>query len=163
MEIREFYKDKTIFITGTTGFVGKVVLEKILRTLSDFKRIYIMVRQKKGMSNLQRLEEIFSSEIFNPLFKLNPQLKQDWKLRVFPIAGDLTMNGLGLSQEHRETIINEVDVIINCAASVNFDDPLLEALGINYFGSLRMLDLAQSCKNIKVFTHVSTAYVNSNR
>ena len=61
---------------------------------------------------------------------------------MFPIAGDLTMNGLGLSQEHRETIINEVDIIINCAASVNFDDPLLEALGINYFGTLRMLDLA---------------------
>jgi fatty acyl-CoA reductase len=75
MEIKEFYKDKTIFITGTTGFVGKVVLEKILRSLSDFKVIYIMVRPKKGMSNLQRLEEIFSSEIFNPLFKLNPQLK----------------------------------------------------------------------------------------
>ena len=148
MEIRGFYKDKTIFITGTTGFVGKVVLEKILRSLSDFKRIYIMVRPKKGMSNLQRLEEIFSSEIFNLLFKLNPQLKQDWKLRVFPIAGDLTMNGLGLSQEHRETIIQEVDIIINCAASVNFDDPLLEALGINYFGSLRMLDLAQNCKNL---------------
>jgi fatty acyl-CoA reductase len=52
MEIKEFYKDKTIFITGTTGFVGKVVLEKILRTLPDFKRIYIMVRPKKGMSNL---------------------------------------------------------------------------------------------------------------
>jgi fatty acyl-CoA reductase len=52
MEIRGFYKDKTIFITGTTGFVGKVVLEKILRSLSDFKRIYIMVRPKKGMSNL---------------------------------------------------------------------------------------------------------------
>jgi thioester reductase-like protein len=52
------------------------------------------------------------------------------------------MKELGLSQEHRDTLINEVDVIINCAASVNFDDPLLEALGINYFGSLRMLDLA---------------------
>ena len=53
--------------------------------------------------------------------------------------------------------------MINCAASVNFDDPLLEALNINYFGTLRMLDLAQNSKNIEVFTHVSTAYVNSNR
>lgn len=32
--------------------------------------------------------------------------------------------------------------MINCAASVNFDDPILEALNINYFGTLRMLDLA---------------------
>jgi fatty acyl-CoA reductase len=44
MDIKGFYKDKTIFITGTTGFVGKVVLEKILRTLGDYKKIFIMVR-----------------------------------------------------------------------------------------------------------------------
>jgi len=44
MEIKEFYRDKTIFITGTTGFVGKVVLEKILRSLSNFKKIFVMVR-----------------------------------------------------------------------------------------------------------------------
>jgi alcohol-forming fatty acyl-CoA reductase len=51
MHITNFYKDKTIFITGTTGFVGKVVLEKIMRSLGDFKRIYLMVRPKKGKSN----------------------------------------------------------------------------------------------------------------
>ena len=56
----------------------------------------------------------------------------------------------------------ETDVVINCAASVNFDDPLLDALEINYFGCLRMLELAKECKNILAFTHVSTAYVNSN-
>ena len=56
----------------------------------------------------------------------------------------------------------ETEVIINCAASVSFDDPLLDALQINYFGCMRMLELAQECKNIKVFTHVSTAYVNCN-
>ena len=50
MNILEFYSNKTIFITGTTGFVGKVVLEKILRSLPDLKRIYIMVRAKKGFT-----------------------------------------------------------------------------------------------------------------
>lgn len=49
--IKSFYKDKTIFLTGTTGFVGKVVLEKILRSLNEIKKIYIMVRPKKGMSH----------------------------------------------------------------------------------------------------------------
>lgn len=29
--IKEFYAGKTILITGVTGFVGKVVLEKIIR------------------------------------------------------------------------------------------------------------------------------------
>ena len=36
----------------------------------------------------------------------------------------------------------ETDIIINCAASVSFDDPLLDAIQINYFGCQRMLELA---------------------
>ena len=50
MNIKEFYAGKTILLTGTTGFVGKVVLEKFMRTLPDFKRIYVMLRPKKTMS-----------------------------------------------------------------------------------------------------------------
>jgi len=60
-------------------------------------------------------------------------------------------------------IIDNVNVIINSAASVNFDDPLQDGLKINYFGATRVLDLAKECKNLKIFTHVSTAYVNCNR
>jgi len=46
---------------------------------------------------------------------------------------------------------------------VNFDDPLKEALQINYFGCLRMLELAKECKNLEILTHVSTCYVNCTR
>jgi len=60
-------------------------------------------------------------------------------------------------------MLNEVQIIINCAASVNFDDPLLDALNTNYFGCMRLLDLALKSSSILCFTHVSTAYVNSNR
>ena len=68
MQIKEYYEDKTIFITGTTGFVGKVVLEKILRSLPNFKKIYIMVRPKKGMTGMQRIQGIFDSELFGRFF-----------------------------------------------------------------------------------------------
>lgn len=54
-------------------------------------------------------------------------------------------------------------MIINSAASVNFDDPLQDALKINYFGCMRMLQLAKECKNLLTFTHVSTCYVNCDR
>ena len=56
MDIKGFYKDKTILLTGTTGFVGKVVLEKFMRSLPNFKRIYVMVRPKKSISIQERLE-----------------------------------------------------------------------------------------------------------
>ena len=29
--IETFYRDKTVFITGGTGFIGKIIIEKLLR------------------------------------------------------------------------------------------------------------------------------------
>ena len=55
--IRDFYAGKTLLITGTTGFVGKVVLEKIIRTQPNFRRIYVMIREKKNMSLTQRFQK----------------------------------------------------------------------------------------------------------
>jgi len=65
MSIPDFYRGKTILLTGTTGFVGKVILEKILRS-TDCKRIYVMMRPKKTVTPEERLtKEILSSEIFS--------------------------------------------------------------------------------------------------
>jgi fatty acyl-CoA reductase len=47
MVIVPFYRGKNILITGATGFVGKVLLEKMLRSL-EINRIYLLVRTKKG-------------------------------------------------------------------------------------------------------------------
>ena len=47
---------------------------------------------------------------------------------MFAVAGDLVMAGLGLSKEDRHRLINEVEIVINNAASINFDDPLLDAI-----------------------------------
>ena len=150
-------------MTGTTGFVGKVLLEKFLRTMPHFRKIFVMVRPKKNMTVQKRLEtEILSSKIFKALFKQNPSLYQLCLEKVVPIAGDLIVDQLGISVEDRAMVVAETEIVINCAASVNFDDPLLDALQINYFGSLRMLDLASECVNIKCFCNISTAYTNSN-
>ena len=68
MEIKQFYEGKAILLTGVTGFVGKVVLEKILRSLPKFRRLYVMVRPKSRQNIQERLEKgVFSSEIFSVL------------------------------------------------------------------------------------------------
>lgn len=58
-EIREFYKDTTIFITGATGFLGKLIVEKLLRCCSELKHIYVLLREKKGKDKEKRFQEIF--------------------------------------------------------------------------------------------------------
>lgn len=61
-EIQQFFKDKTCLLTGATGFVGKLVLEKILRTL-QVKHLYILCRDKHGVSAEDRCAQIFDSVV----------------------------------------------------------------------------------------------------
>jgi len=56
MDLYSFYKDKNILITGVTGFVGKVLLEKILRSLPMAGKIYIMIRNKRNVDVQQRYD-----------------------------------------------------------------------------------------------------------
>lgn len=55
--IRNFYKDKTIFITGGSGFMGKVLLEKFLYSCPDLKEIMILMRPKRGKTGAERVRE----------------------------------------------------------------------------------------------------------
>lgn len=61
--ISETFKGRDIFITGGTGFMGKVLLERFLRCLPDVGTIYMLVRPKKGKNPKLRLEEIFNSPV----------------------------------------------------------------------------------------------------
>ena len=70
-------------------------------------------------------------------------MRTEWRNKIFPIGGDLTMKGLGLSQDSLQILLNEIDIVINSAASVNFDDPIHEALNINFFGALRLMDIIE--------------------
>lgn len=55
--IRKFYKDKTIFVTGGSGFMGKVLLEKLLYSCPDLKEIMILMRPKRGKTGAERVKE----------------------------------------------------------------------------------------------------------
>lgn len=74
-EVKEFYKGKTVLVTGTTGFVGKVLLNRIIDSCTNVKRIYLMVRPKHNMTLQQRVQDqIFDTECFRPLFRDRPDL-----------------------------------------------------------------------------------------
>ena len=62
-EIAQFYHGKTIFITGATGFLGKVLIEKLLRSCPHLEKIYLLIRTKKNCSPQQRIHEILDSPV----------------------------------------------------------------------------------------------------
>ena len=62
LKVKEFYKGKNILITGCTGFLAKVILEKIFRSCPDVGKIFLMVRPKQKMTPMKRIEkEILTS------------------------------------------------------------------------------------------------------
>ena len=60
-------------------------------------------------------------------------------------------------------MVNEVQVVINSAASVDFNARLDDAIQANIVGSLRVYSLAKKMIKLENFLHISTSYVNSNR
>lgn len=156
-----FYQGKNILITGCTGFVGKVLLEKILFSLPQIKKVFVFIRPKKGSLVQERFrKEILDSLIFDRLKQRENDFDSFMLEKVQPIAGDLQQESLALDPTDRSFLIENLDIIISSAASVDFNQRLDQALQINTLGTLRVLDLAKSCKNLVAYVHVSTAYVN---
>ncbi|EKX41704.1 hypothetical protein GUITHDRAFT_55447, partial [Guillardia theta CCMP2712] len=158
------FRGQQIFITGTTGFVGKCVLEKVLRELQDVQTVYILIRAKKGASPQQRAQrEIATSPIFNLLRSTMDDFDAYFEKKVVAVAGDINQDFMGLSQEDLARVSSSVNFLIHCAANVDFNERLDGAITTNCRGPLRMMRLAERCPNLKAYVHVSTAYVNCNR
>ena len=124
--IKEFYNKKVIFLTGGTGFIGKVILERILNALDNIERVYILIRPKKGLL----LEERFKKEILDsPCFDIirerhGPAFTSFVNEKVRPIAGDVLKEGLAFSPEDHELVTSTTNVIIHCAAAIDFNQRL---------------------------------------
>ena len=54
---QQFYAGKTIFITGGAGFMGKVLIEKLLYACSEVKELIVLMRPKRDKSASQRVED----------------------------------------------------------------------------------------------------------
>lgn len=61
--IKSFYRNACILVTGGTGFVGKVLLEKLLRTCDSLQCIYVLLRSKRGRSSEERYHELIQNPV----------------------------------------------------------------------------------------------------
>ncbi|KAG5671330.1 hypothetical protein PVAND_001533 [Polypedilum vanderplanki] len=156
--IPEFYRNRDVFITGATGFIMKVLIEKLFRSCSDVGRIFVLMREKRSKSINERLEDIKKMALFSLLLEKNPEIFN----KLVPIEGDVTKNGMALSEESREMLKN-VSIIFHSAASVRFDDNLKDAVILNTRGTLETIKFALTLKNLISFIHVSTTYCYPNR
>jgi fatty acyl-CoA reductase len=159
--IAEALKGKTILVTGSTGFLGKSIVEKVLRAIPDVARINLAIRSSARRPASERLErEVLSSPAFK---RLKEELGEEKfaslaasKLAVVEI--DLGRDGLGLSDESRGQI-RACDIVIHSAAAVEFDNPADLSAQTNLLGAVRLVEALRESGARPHLVHISTAYV----
>ncbi|XP_070134940.1 putative fatty acyl-CoA reductase CG5065 isoform X1 [Drosophila bipectinata] len=154
--VQEYYKDKTIFITGASGFMGKVLLEKLLYSCHSLKEVIIICRPKRGKTPETRLEEMFKLPIFQRIRDERPHMLK--KVSIY--QGDVTFDLLGLSGESLKHVTENTNIVFHMAATLKLEGNLRDAIDMNLLGTRRALDVAKQMKQLEAFIHLSTAFCN---
>lgn len=159
--IRGTLAGKTILLTGSTGFLAKVFLEKIIRTSPEINKIYLLIRGTASQSPGARAEvNVFASDIFDYCkADMGPRFK-DWvQQKVSIVRGDTSLRRLGLADGDYLTLSSEVDFIVNAAACTDFMNPLDQAVLTNALSTKNLAEMILGSKKARLL-HVSTCYVN---
>lgn len=150
---------REFFLTGVTGFLGKVVLEELLRRREELciERVHVLIRPSGARGSAER----FADEVANsPCFA---RLPGGWSRHVHVVQGALEEPGLGLDAAVRAELGRRITHVLHSAASVSFDLPLARAARANVSTSLTLLDVVRSWRRLERLLYVSTAYVAPHR
>lgn len=150
----------TILLTGVTGFVGKVVLEELIRRRAEkmlqFDRILVPIRPFRGQTAFERF---FGKVVNSPCFS---RLPSGWHNDVGVIPADLMEPECGINASSLKELTQKATHIIHCAGCVSFNSPINVLLAENVTASLNILQLAQKCPKLEHLITTSTAYVTPN-
>lgn len=134
-----------IFITGSTGFLGR----ELLRSLSHGDRVShfcLLIRANSQEEAAARADRLIPANL---------------RHRVEIINGDITLPHYGLSPQIYANVAARVRKIYHCAASTQLAPSLSEARAINVVGTSNALALAIAALpfSFEMFYHISTAFV----
>ncbi|XP_023236691.1 fatty acyl-CoA reductase 1-like [Centruroides sculpturatus] len=159
MDIPEFYRNREIFVTGATGFVGK----------DNFGDVTGKVNKVEEKANLffncecLSLFDLTALKFFTKLFDEVKRNIPDILNRVCCIEGNILQDNLGMSPSDIDLVTKDVSVVFHVAASVKFEEPFRKSFSNNVQSTKNVADVCRLMKNLVSFVHVSTAYCNCER
>ncbi|KAK9916501.1 hypothetical protein WJX75_003432 [Coccomyxa subellipsoidea] len=162
MSVKEAFTGATVLVTGGTGYLGSLVIEQLLRVVPDVKRIYVIIRSKRGVAAEARLNRLLERSMWH-LHRRDGRIAPEAAVKLSVIPGDLLLPHCGVSGPNRRRLAREVDYVIHCAASICFEEHIHTLLSNNYQATRNVADLAVAAGKLRAFVHLSTAYVNCDR
>ncbi|MCX7746300.1 MAG: amino acid adenylation domain-containing protein [Clostridia bacterium] len=134
-----------VLLTGATGFLGVHILKQLLETTKA--AIYCLVRGENQGASEKRLLELIRF-YFGNLY--DGQLGK----RIYVIRGDISLEGLGISEQEYKELGSKVDLVIHTAALVKYYGDYSEFYNVNVLGTKRIIEFCSMFK--KKLGYVST-------
>ena len=131
---------KNIFITGASGFLGRYLVQTILKDTNN--NLYLLARSQTTEENL--LDEFAWADV----------------QRIHIVRGDITLPHLGIKKDAIRRLATKINEVWHTAAVTQFDDAYQELLDTtNVHGTKNVLSLVSSFHKMTNFYYMSTAYV----
>ncbi|HTJ75367.1 MAG TPA: HAD-IB family phosphatase [Acidimicrobiales bacterium] len=161
--IREALAGKRIAITGSTGFLGTALVERLLRSVPGCELVLVVRAGRRTSPAARARREIFGNDAFRTLrAQLGDGFDAEVARRVTVVAGDVAVDGLGLDDDARD-LFTSCDTVVHSAAIVSFDSPIDVAAEVNLLGPVRVVELLRDSGSSAHLVAVSTAYVAGTR
>ncbi|MDO8844058.1 non-ribosomal peptide synthetase [Methylicorpusculum sp.] len=138
---------KSVFLTGSTGFLGVFLLKELLQQTR--MNIYCLVRAATPAQGFEKIERSLDN------YGL---WDSDYVSRIYPVCGDLSKPRLGIQTSQWQKLAGEIDAIYHNGALVNFVYPYATLKPANVSGTQEVLRLACTAK-VKPVHYISSVSV----
>ncbi len=164
LSVRESLRGKHILLIGATGFIGKVWLVHLLNSLPEIGRVYLLVREHKTATALERFNRVVEeSPVFDRLAaRYGDRFADFLRERVEVVPGDASKPDLGMAPDVRDRLAASLDVIVNSGGLTDFNPDLRDALAMNVNSTVHVLAFLKKCHHAALL-HLSTCYAVGQR
>ncbi|KAJ3252925.1 cyclin-dependent kinase inhibitor far1 [Boothiomyces macroporosus] len=135
--VEEYFKNKTVLLTGSTGFMGTVFALQLLQL--PIAKLVLLVRNPS----------LPSSIINSP--------------RVSIITGFSLEKGLGLSHDTINLLVDNVDLVYHSAAIIKWNVPFKTHLNLNTIAVTELYNIFKPSKRLELFVFLSSTGLDATR
>lgn len=147
---------KSVLLTGVTGYVGQIVLQKLVMASPGIGKIFVLIRPNRLLTSQQRFDKLIRESM---LF-IEPHARLV-SCKVHVLSGELSMPNLGLDLSDLELCRRSISLVIHSAANVSFTVPFKDSIKSNLLGTQHIIDFILSFTSKPCLCYVSTAYVSA--